>query len=311
MTIGIAAWGPEAAAAALRALGAVEAAGRGAIGGFVSLVALTDAGGVARREVQRGGAAALLAERPLSPEIAGARCVGLMSSGPDRPAPLSAFTPARGGCGLVTGHRLPNAPGPDGTPLNARVLEAMAMGAAPQEAVRAVIAECPEADAGYIAMTVAGAVHGEDAPRVMRRRDCGAALMRAPDGAAVVAVRHNGVEPHRPLAALAAEIALDQMTRAAAGVFTAPLAAGAPLALGPAAAVELDEAGRVARLRVADPALLTGRHDIGLGDRVDVLQGGRRVGWLDYEPYIVAADGRLTSVDGATLAEMAIWPAPA
>ena len=115
MTIGIAVHGPQAARAALAGLEAVEAVGRGAIGGFVSLSVITPGRKLIDLGVQRGGAQAMLAQ-PGMAQTDGARLAVLMSSGPDRPEPLSQFTPCDPAAGLITGHRLPNMPGPDGIP---------------------------------------------------------------------------------------------------------------------------------------------------------------------------------------------------
>ena len=85
MTIGIAASGPHAAKAIIAALAAVEAIGTGAIGGFVSLAAIS--GGVLHRaQTQTGGGRALF-EGPTPPHFLEANLAVLMSSGPNRPAP--------------------------------------------------------------------------------------------------------------------------------------------------------------------------------------------------------------------------------
>src|SRR5687768_16062026 len=110
MTIGIAAYGTRAGLAVCLALKAVEAVGRGAVGGFVSFVAIRSDGSVGRAETQQGGIAATFGaglER-LPTDLRDALCAGVMSSGPDRPTPLSQFTPAAVGVGLITGHRMPN-----------------------------------------------------------------------------------------------------------------------------------------------------------------------------------------------------------
>ena len=128
MTIGIAVYGPMAGLATFKALQAVERVGRGAIGGFASFVAITADGALLRSETQRGGTATLFTAGEticaLPPQaFAEAPWAALMSSGPDRPAPLSQFTPGRAGVGLVSGHRLPNMPGADGLPINRAVLD--------------------------------------------------------------------------------------------------------------------------------------------------------------------------------------------
>ena len=81
-----------------------------------------------------------------------ARVAAVISSGPDRPEPLTQFLAGADGLGLVTGHRLPNQPGADGRPLNRMALDLMAEGAPPQQAIDAVLAAHPEWDAGLIAL---------------------------------------------------------------------------------------------------------------------------------------------------------------
>jgi hypothetical protein len=156
MTIGIAAWGPDAGHAVFAALTAAEKVGRGSIGGFAVFVAITGDGRVIRAETQRGGTATLFLNGETTgtnpPDEAGAApLAALMSSGPDRPEPLAQFVVADGRAGLVTGHRLPNAAAVSGRPLNAEILELMRTGSAPADAVRQVLEANPHADAGVIA----------------------------------------------------------------------------------------------------------------------------------------------------------------
>lgn len=191
---------PGAARAALVGLEAVEAVGRGAIGGFVSLSAITPDGALHNLGVQRGGARAMLAE-PLFAALAEARLAVLMSSGPDRPEPLSQFTPASADAGLMTGHRLPNMPGPGGSPPNLVALQALREGLSPQEAIGRALADAPELDAGLIAMTPAGVMALGNSASVAARNDIGAALVMEPGLSA--AVLHNSILPHEALADLA------------------------------------------------------------------------------------------------------------
>ena len=149
MTIGIAVTGDGAGLAAFRALEAVERVARGAIGGFVSFVVISEGGALLRAETQRGGTSTLFVEGERTgatppPAVADARFAALMSSGPDRPTPLAQFTPGDAAHGLVTGHRLPNMPG-DGTdrPLNEAVLARLVAGADPRQAVETELAQHP------------------------------------------------------------------------------------------------------------------------------------------------------------------------
>lgn len=296
MTIGIAAAGPGAASAILEALRTVETIGRGAIGGFVSLAAV-DNGRVERAEVQNGGALALFAKRP--PDwLARARCAVLMSSGPNRPAPLSQFTPGAPAIGFVTGHRFPNSPDERGRPLNLAVLELMAQGLDPQAAVDRVAEENPQADAGLLAITPSGQVGLRDCTYLEQFADRGHARLASPQGA--VAVTHNAIAPHRGLALVAAEVALTVLHAPAAEQMQIVLRAGVPLRHGQRNAVEIDDSGHVVSLTVTNPQLLTGTRSFGLGYRAAVT-GARAGYYLQYEPYMVSCDGILQSIDGARI----------
>ncbi|WP_102224902.1 DUF6963 family protein [Acidimangrovimonas sediminis] len=300
MTIGIAAAGPGAGRAVCRALAAVECIGRGAIGGFVSFVALTGSGAPLRAEIQAGGIGALfgadLADLP--PEMAGARIAGLMSSGPNRPEPLSRFTPAKQGVGLVTGHRMPNTPGTGGRALNDDVLALMETGLSPEAAVTRVVAANPEVDAGLIALSASGEMFLADTALVGRRGDCGQALLRAGPGAGGACVLHNSILPDRPLAQLVAGICLDTMWPPDRADGVLALAAGVSVRVGPQNALLCDAAGTVSEILVQDPKFATGEWSLGLGHNPPVLRGGRAAGVMLYEPYLVVRDGRVASIDG-------------
>jgi hypothetical protein len=67
VTIGIAVRAPNAGQAAFEALRTVERVARGAIGGFVSFVAITADGRLLRAETQRGGTSTLFTSMDGSP----------------------------------------------------------------------------------------------------------------------------------------------------------------------------------------------------------------------------------------------------
>ena len=144
----VAAAGAQAGAAVFDAVLGAELLGRGAIGGFVVFAVLDEQGRLQYRTTQRGGVTAL----DLPASWRDARVAAVISSGPDRPEPLTQFLAGADGLGLVTGHRLPNQPGADGRPLNRMALDLMAEGAPPQQAIDAVLAAHPEWDAGLIAL---------------------------------------------------------------------------------------------------------------------------------------------------------------
>ena len=294
MTIGIAAAGEGAGRAVLDALARVERLATGALGGFVSVAALDGEGRLLRAEAQRGGAGGLLERGALPAELLAAPRAALMSSGPDRPAPLAQFTPAREGVGLVTGHRFPNARGAGGAPLGLAVLDALAGGADPQGACEAVMAANPRADAGVIALRADGRVGLADSERVARFVDAGAVRLEGPHGC--VAVLHNAIRPSGALAGLVAEMVAAAM---------APRPAGAAVALGrgvpvrPAARSGVAVAhGRAVAIEIATPWHGDVPWTAGLGPGARVTEGGRTIGHLAADPFLVIREGRLVSADG-------------
>ena len=300
MTIGVAACGAGAAAAIVSALSAVEGFATGAIGGFVSLAAIVGER-IERAEVQAGGAMALFADGQ-PPWLTQARCAVLMSSGPNRPAPLAQFTPGDPAIGLVTGHRFPNMTDRQGRPFNQSALVLIGSGLDPQAAVEAVALANPEADAGLLAITPDGRIGLKDTSYLDQFVDRGHALLTAPAG--VVAVTHNGIVPHRGLAMVAAELALQHLTPPQTDQRRIEVRAGIPLRIGSRNAVEVDGYGEVTGLLVSNPKLMRGKNSFGLGFRAEVIGvAGHR---LHYEPYMVSEDGVLRSIDGAESATLAI-----
>lgn len=312
MTIGIAVRGPLAGLAAFKALQAVERIARGAIGGFASFVVITAEGEVLRAETQRGGTRTLFTAGeatgvPPPPAFAEAPMAGLMSSGPDRPAPLCQFTPARAGVGLVTGHRLPNMPGVDGVPLNRTVLDRMAAGEPAPAAARAELARNPSADAGIIALDAAGRIFAGNSALVARRPDIGRALVHAAGTSTAVAVLHNAIHPHAPLAQLAVAIALDVVAPLDRADVFVRLDAGTPVAQGTENCVFVDGGNVAQMVAVTEPGWLVGRRD---GAVVSFAAAVRRdselLGYATTEPYGVVEAGRIVSLSGAGSADLGV-----
>jgi len=242
MTIGIAVSGPRAGLAAYRALRAVECLGRGAIGGFVSFVAITG-DRLATAECQRGGALALFGGGEPPQEIADARLAGLMSSGPDRPEPLIQFTPADPHVGILTGHRLPNMPPPDGgAPPNLAALKRLSAGSDPVTAVRETLAAAPDADAGLIAMDIHGVIALGNSDLVARRDDLGQALVSDAATALRIGLLHNSIFPVAGLAAAAVAAAIDAVAPADRAEVNGPVV-GVPLRPGSDRAMHVDANG--------------------------------------------------------------------
>lgn len=312
MTIGIATSGPMAGLAAFRALAAVEAVGRGAIGGFVSFAAITASGEMMRAETQRGGTRTLFTagestgvDPPAA--IAEAPVAALMSSGPDRPSPLSQFTPGAAEVGLVTGHRLPNLPGVDGRPIGEAVLAAMAAGKQPQDAVSLVMSENPEADAGVIAVARDGRIALADSLSVKKRDDIGSMLLENAATGGRVGVLHNAIFPAAALASLAASVALDLSAPADAWDFTVELTEGMRLEPGSENALYLTSDGSALRIVVAGAAWVSSSWEGAVLMRgAPVRRGDKDVGHVTAEPYCVAEGGRIVSLSGRSRIDLPI-----
>jgi hypothetical protein len=305
MTIGIAVTGTNAGLAAFRALAAVEKVARGAIGGFVSFVAITGDGQLARAETQRGGTTTLFVEgettgAPPPAAIATARFAALMSSGPDRPEPLAQFTPGDPTLGLVTGHRLPNMPGAGANrPLNEATLAQLASGLDAKGAVEVELARHPEADAGLIVLDREGRIHAQNSAFVAGRGDLGEAFAEDPAIGHRVAVLHNAIHPIDGLAGLAAGVAMDCMAPPDRADFMVVLEAGMGLELGSTDALHVDAANRIVGITVTQHAWLGQRRDGAVVNfATPVLQDGRLVGRTTNEPYCVTEAGRLVSMSG-------------
>lgn len=186
MTVGIAISGPKAVASALRVLRGVELLGAGAIGGFAVLALMNKNGQVVYAHTQNGGSAGLCVDNDwLSSERA-----AVISSGPDRPEPLSQFLPGLDGVGLVTGHRLPNRPFEDSR-LNLAVLALMQSGVTPGDAIAQVLVAYPECDAGLMALSAQGEIAYANSERVQRRHDIHSEIRKVAD--TTVAVMMNSI----------------------------------------------------------------------------------------------------------------------
>lgn len=301
MTIGIGATGPNAGLAVFRALAAAEAVGSGAIGGFAVFVALTADGRILRAETQRGGTATLFTEGETTgtappPVIAAAPFAALMSSGPDRPAPLSQFL-AASEAGLVTGHRLPNTSGPDGRPVNEAVLAAMTGGMSAEQALARVLDGDAEVDAGMIALGPGRGLAARNSRLVAARPDLGIAHLAA--GKAAVAVLHNAIHPSAELAPLVAAVAFEVLAPPHVVAGHAIVRAGTPIAFAQAHRVTIGPDGVATLVETTDARILAGRHAcaaIYLG--ASVVQDGIPLGKTIMEPNVLVEDSHILRLSG-------------
>lgn len=291
MTIAIAAYGPNAGGAVLDGVRAAEVLGRGAIGGFAVFSTLDTDGAHRQSVVQRGGIGAM--DYPA--QRLDATCAAIISSGPDRPEPLSQFLTGRAGLGLVTGHRLPNRPGSDGAPANRAVLEIMAEGGTPANAIAAVLGANPELDAGIIAVRPGGPLAAGNSARVDRRDDgLGAIRQDASRGFAMLC---NSIYSMRGvvLEEVVGDVVWSVLGDAPSGWPFVSFNTLVNIRRAGHDRVHLDLNGRVTLIECSEPNIGTG------GARVTVVHLGAEV-WQNNtcigkslsEVFAVVADGRAT-----------------
>lgn len=306
MTIGIAATGPWAGAGILAGLRAVEAVGRGAIGGFVSLAVLTADQKLLRAETQNGGTSTLFDVSPPE-DVLQAPFAALISSGPDRPAPLSQFIAAEPGVGLVTGHRFPQALTDEGLALNDLILKKMRKGAVAQDAIETLIAAYPDFDAGFIALSANGDLGLGNMATALRLSHQGAATNFCTETGAKVAALHNAIHPSKAIACVATEVALDNIRQRMTDVRTITVVAGMKLSFGDTPEIHIDDNFQTTKVTHPNIQTLGLESSFGIGDRVKVLQLGKQIGWLGHEPFMVVRNGEIITMDGKAEIQLPVF----
>lgn len=254
MTIGIAAYGASAGEAVCAGVLGAELLGRGAIGGFAVFAILDGDGRFQYRATQEGGITALSLPR----DWLEARVAAAISSGPNRPEPLSQFLVGRSGVGLVTGHRLPNSVAPAGKPLNEVALEALASGGSARGGIDAAMEGCAEIDAGLIALTRSGDLAWANSARVARRSDLGEAHRLGRECG--FALMHNAIfvaeGPCQRLAEVLAGLVWQRLAGEPATHVLLRLVDPVPLRLAEQDRVHVDEEYRIIGLDTANASLL-------------------------------------------------------
>jgi hypothetical protein len=304
MTIGIAAYGPNAGLAVFRALRTAEKIAWGAIGGFASFAVITQDGVLARFETQRGGTSTLFLDGELTGVepptlVREARIAAVISSGPDRPPPLAQFVAGDANAGLVTGHRLPNRPARSGVALNLEVLLRMRDGQPPRQAIMETLAVNPQADVGLIGVNLQGKVYGANSERAGKRPDLGQARREQQSPYAVVEVLHNAIYPVSPIAALAADMAIEVMNPQFHPDDWISLQIGTPVVLGENNAVLVDKELAVQQVITTDASLLHGAQEgAALYIGSDVVRDGELLGSTITEPYVILEEGVIRSLSG-------------
>ena len=290
MTIAIAAYGPNAGRAVCRGLRAAEILGRGAIGGFAVFSVIDRHGRHRQVSCQDGGIAAL----PLDDGCLAARYAAVISSGPNRPEPLSQFLVGAPDVGLVSGHRLPNRIGAAQRPVNLAALDRMASGLSPSEAVEAVTRDDPELDFGLVAVSVAGGIGFANTARVARRADLGAASrVTEACGYALLCNSIHAI-PGLPLDRVVGNIVWAELSGADPSHAMARLDGPARIETGAQDRIDLDDQDRVVRICSADPAAIAdSTRSTVIYSRTPVWKGGHRLGTCLSEVSAPVRDGRI------------------
>lgn len=297
MTIGIATRGPRAGLAAWRTLLAAELLGRGEIGGFCVFAWRDAAGALHHATTQRDGTLGLT----LTGNWAEARHAALISSGPDRPEPLVQFLPGDPAIGMVTGHRLPSSPLPDGSPINLAALAAMGQGLT-QQGLERLLAWGPAMDAGLICLPWEGPVLIANSARVAARDDQGCHLRQQGDLAC--AILHNSIYtarlPGDALATTLGAVAAETLGLGAAPLALATLPDRLPVIPADHEALDLDSGGTAIALHSADPAYFSPKPSItAVYAGLTLRQNGQVIGQAATEAFADLRAGHLTARPGA------------
>ncbi|WP_233233469.1 hypothetical protein [Bordetella sp. LUAb4] len=320
MTIGVAAFGDHAGAAVYEAVLGAELLGRGAIGGFAVMAVLGASGAVQYRVTQRGGVTSL--DMPAA--WRDARVAAIISSGPDRPEPLTQFLAGADGVGLVTGHRLPNLPGADGVALNRAVLDQLIrssegqipqsqafsghapqgqsplglapLAQTPQQIVETVLQAHAEWDAGLIAIDIHGRLGMANSARVRRRDDLGEFKRVTPT--ASLGLLHNSIYARGDLAAQLGELAWSRLQGDAAIPRFITLHHPVPLTQASKDCVHVDAQGVIVAIETANPRLATlDRISTAVYLMTEVRRGGALLGVTATELYVRIRAGEACPVD--------------
>ncbi|HHY14297.1 MAG TPA: hypothetical protein GX526_06640, partial [Thermoanaerobacterales bacterium] len=230
-------------------------------------------------------------------EVIEAPIAGLISSGPDRPEPLKVHLPAKEGVGLVTGHRIPGALGKNGLPVNIEVLEAIENGLPADQAVRTVMDDNPNVDAGLIAVDINGNIGVQNSEKVGSRTDIASAYLE--NGDAKVAVFNNEIHPIKITSKLAAAIAMEIMSEEQKPDMQITLNSGLKVELGDEDKVVIDKNNTAIEIFTTDPTILNGE-TVGVVPYLgsSIIKDGEKIGILMNEPLAVLNDGVIVEFAG-------------
>lgn len=302
MTIAIGAMGKNAGLAVWKALNSVEMVTSGSIGGFATFTIIDQNGKVKYYYTQRGGSRTLFTSGDSvidypPQEVVNAPIAGVISSGPDRMEPLSAFLVAEDNLGLVTGHRIPQAIGTSGQPVNIEVLKLMRNGVPANLAVEKVMEQNPNVDAGLIAIDVKGSSGIKNSIKVEQRPDAEKAIAEKDD--TKVMVLNNEIYPVKITADLAAAIAMEVMIGARKPDMQISINTGLKVQYGIHDKIVIDENNNALEVFTTDSTILDGKVTCVvpyLGSLV--VKDNKVIGRLMNEPITILDNGVIVDLAG-------------
>jgi hypothetical protein len=231
--------------------------------------------------------------------LAEAEAAALISSGPDRPMPLSQFVPADIAGGLVTGHRLPTALSINGKPMNREALEHLLAGRAAKEAVDLVVGENPASDCGLIAVDPSGQVYGRSSVRVLGRPDVHQAEMSLDKPMAKVIAFQNAIQPYKIVAEVAVSVAHHIMRGPIVAEEWITVETGLPVRLGKESAIHCDANLKAQFVETVDLSILKGEQAASaIYLNSAVFRDGKPVGRTIGELLCFVKDSKVISFSG-------------
>lgn len=314
-TIAIVATGPRAGEAVFRALEAAEKVSSGSIGGVARFYAMTADGKINLvTNYGRGGTATLFIRGeetgvPPPPELAEAVVAGVVSTGPREPwlgdydGPYPWFGD---GVGFVIGHRIPDAEGVSGLPVDHAVFRLMQGGLSAREAVDRVMSENPRVDAGLIAVGADGEVAMRNSELVDERPDYGRARGEDLPSGAVVETILNEIHPPQAVAQLVVNTALEVMSESRKPDVQITVRAGLVVQHGVENLIEVDDRLEARRVVTTEAGHLEGTQWAVVPYIASrVVQNGRTIGYTVNEPLARLDNGRIESL--STQEQVQLW----
>ena len=135
-------------------------------------------------------------------------------------------------------------------------------------------------------------------PAAASLKDKGSLTTRCTETGNTVATLHNAIRPHKAIALLANEVALEEMRFRATPLETITISAGVAIVVGDTPEIVIDNNHKALRIIHPEASDAAEKTAFGVGDRVRITKSGEVFGWLDQEPFMVVSQGVIVSLDG-------------